>query len=387
MRAIGLPGKAFVPLIVGFGCNVPSIMAARTLEQERDRIITAMMAPFMSCGARLAVYALFAAAFFPVGGQNMVFALYLIGIAVAIGTGFILKKTLLMGVSTPFVMELPPYHVPQVSGVLLHAWTRLKGFMFGAGKIIVMVVTVLSFLNSIGTDGSFGNEDSERSVLSAIGRGIVPVFKPMGLQENNWPATVGIFTGIFAKEAVVGTLDALYSSLDAPLQNASDTEAPGFDMIAGLADALASIPENLGALGSLLTDPLDIGSVESENLQGAAQAQDVSMDTFGAMVSRFDGQAGAFAYLLLILLYTPCVAVLGAINRELGPRWTMFSAGWTTAMAYTVSVGFYQAATFARHPASSAAWLGGLAAAFATTIFVMRQKGLREHTPIVETSQ
>lgn len=387
MRAIGLPGKAFVPLIVGFGCNVPSIMAARTLEQERDRIITAMMAPFMSCGARLAVYALFAAAFFPVGGQNMVFALYLIGIAVAIMTGFILKKTVLMGVSTPFIMELPPYHVPQLSSVLLHAWTRLKAFLFGAGRIIVLVVAVLSFMNSVGTDGSFGNEDSEHSVLSAIGRAIVPAFEPMGLTENNWPATVGIFTGIFAKEAVVGTLDALYSSIDEQAAGEKSDAPEGFDLVAGLSEAVATIPENFGTLGSLLSDPLDLGSVEADNLEGAAQAQEVSLDTFGAMVSRFDGQAGAFAYLLLILLYTPCVAVMGAINRELGPRWSLFAAAWTTGLAYGVSVGFYQAATFGRHPATSLAWLGGLASAFMITIFIMRQKGMRDHIAVPEASR
>jgi len=380
MRAIGLPGKAFVPLIVGFGCNVPSIMAARTMEQQRDRIVTSMMAPFMSCGARLAVYALFAAAFFPTGGQNMVFALYLIGIAVAIATGFILKKTLLMGASTPFVMELPAYNVPQAASVLIHTWTRLKNFVLGAGKIIVLVVTVLSFLNSFGTDGSFGNEDSHNSVLSVIGRTIIPAFEPMGLEEDNWPATVGIFTGIFAKEAVVGTLDALYSSLDTVPQTSEVTLGKAivfYDPIGGLTEALRTIPQNLSSLGSLLTDPLDLGSVEAKNLAGAAKAQEVSMDTFGAMISRFDGQAGAFAYLLLILLYTPCVAVLGAINRELGPRWTLFAAGWTSGMAYLVSVGFYQTATFARHPGLSAAWLGGLSVAFVATIVTMRQKGLR----------
>ncbi len=388
MRAIGLPGKAFVPLIVGFGCNVPSIMAARTLEQERDRIITAMMAPFMSCGARLAVYALFAAAFFPVGGQNVVFALYIIGILVAVATGFILKKTVLMGASTPFIMELPPYHVPQVTGVLIHAWTRLKSFLFGAGKIIVIVVMVLSFLNSVGTDGSFGNEDSEQSVLSAVGRTIVPLFKPMGIEDDNWPATVGIFTGIFAKEAVVGTLDALYSSLDVASDMDSETGAQteeGFDLLDGLGEAFATIPENLVSLGSLLTDPLDLGSVEVDDLGSAAEAQEVSLDTFGAMVNRFDGQIGAFAYLLLILLYTPCVAVMGAINRELGSRWSMFAAVWTSAMAYIVSAGFYQAATFSRHPGTSAAWLVGFAAALALAIFVMRRKGQRDLITTAET--
>jgi len=376
MRAIGLPGKAFVPLIVGFGCNVPAIMATRTLEQQRDRTMSVLMAPFMSCGARLAVYALFAAAFFPVGGQNIVFALYLIGIAVAIGTGFVLKHTLLMGETTPFVMELPPYHLPNLKGVLIHTWARLKGFMFDAGKIIVAVVVVLSFLNSFGTDGSFGNEDSDRSALSAIGRTIVPAFEPMGITDDNWPATVGIFTGVFAKEAVIGTLDALYSALAEDGAAVADDEA-GFDFWAGLGEAVATIPENLGGLADLLADPLGAGIVKSDSLQAAAETREVTVGTFGAMAARFDGAAGAFAYLLFILLYFPCVAALGAVIKEIGPGWGAFTALWTTGLAYTAATIAYQGATFTRHPVASAAWIVGLLAALAVTILAMRLLGRR----------
>ena len=220
MRLIGLPGKSFVPLIVGFGCSVPAIMAARTLENQRDRTMTIMMAPFMSCGARLPVYALFAAAFFPVGGQNLVFALYLIGILAAMLTGLVLKHTLLRGESSPFVMELPPYHLPTLKGIMLRTWDRLKSFVLRAGKVIIAMVVVIAFLNSWGADGSFGNQNTKKSVLSEIGRGLVPVFEPMGIREDNWPATVGILTGILAKETVVGTLNTLYSS------QASDSRRP-----------------------------------------------------------------------------------------------------------------------------------------------------------------
>lgn len=214
MRALGLPGKSFVPLIVGFGCGVPAIMASRTMEKKSDRITTVLMAPFMSCGARLPVYVLFATAFWPMNGQNLVFALYLIGIAVAVATGFMLKRTALKGESGAFLMEIPPYHLPTLRNLLLSTWDRLQGFVVRAGKVIVVLVAVLCFLNSLGTDGTFGNEDSDKSVLSQIGKTIVPVFKPMGIQEENWPAAVGVFTGILAKEAVVGTLDSLYSSMD-----------------------------------------------------------------------------------------------------------------------------------------------------------------------------
>lgn len=184
MRSIGLPGKSFIPLIVGFGCNVPAIMATRTLENRRDRTMTVMMAPFMSCGARLPVYALFAAAFFPEGGHNLVFALYVIGIGFAVLTGLVLKRTLLQGDITPFVMELPPYHLPTVRSLAIHTWDRLKAFMIRAGRVIIAVVVVLSFLNSIGTDGSFGNEDSDRSVLAAASKAITPALAPMGITRT-----------------------------------------------------------------------------------------------------------------------------------------------------------------------------------------------------------
>ncbi|NOQ16675.1 MAG: ferrous iron transport protein B, partial [Methyloprofundus sp.] len=158
MRMIGLPGKSFVPMIVGFGCNVPAIMATRTLESRRDRILTNIMNPFMSCGARLPVYALFAAAFFPVGGQNIVFSLYIIGIVVAVLTGLIMRHTVFKGTGTPFVMELPNYHLPTFQSIVIRTWDRLKSFLVNAGKVIVPMVLVLNFLNSLGVDGSFGKE-------------------------------------------------------------------------------------------------------------------------------------------------------------------------------------------------------------------------------------
>jgi ferrous iron transport protein B len=370
MRALGLPGKAFVPLIVGFGCNVPAIMAARTLDHPRERILTVMMAPFMSCGARLSVYALFAAAFFPVGGQNMVMALYVIGILFAMLTAFVLKKSLLRGEATPFIMELPSYHLPTLKGMLLHTWERLRGFMMDAGKLIVLMVVVINMLNSVGTDGSFGNEDSDQSVLSAVGRSIQPVFEPMGISEENWPATVGIFTGLLAKEVVVGALDAMYSNLAGA---AVSEEAEAFSLSGRWAEAISSVRENLIDVWNSLGDPLGLGILKSSgSMEAAAEEQDVSTSTFGAMVERFDGQAGAFAYLLFILLYAPCVAATSAIFRETSSRWTAFAVLWSTGLAYMTSVIFYQLATFSRHPGSSAGWTVGLLLLFVSLLITMR---------------
>ncbi|MEC5396706.1 Fe(2+) transporter permease subunit FeoB [Uliginosibacterium sp. H1] len=370
MRALGLPGKAFVPLIVGFGCNIPAIMATRTLEHRRDRILTTLMVPFMSCGARLPVYALFAAAFFPQNGQNVVFALYLIGIAVAVLTGLLMKHTLLKGKSGHFVMELPLYHVPMPGTVVRRAWDRLRDFVVRAGQVIVPMVVVLSLLNSMGTDGSFGHEDSEASVLAKVGHVITPAFAPMGIREENWQAAVGLFTGILAKEAVVGTLNALYAGTDEAAADPEGAEgAQDEGIVARLGAAFQTIPDNLSELGGKLLDPLglDVGYVSDQ--ASAAQELEASTGVFGAMQARFDGALGAFSYLLIILLYTPCVAANGAVRNELGGGWMAITAGWTFFVGYTAAVLCYQIGRFASQPLTStitlavvaAAWLGVIA--------------------------
>ena len=364
MLMIGLPGKSFVPMIVGFGCNVPAIMATRTLDNQSDRILTNLMNPFMSCGARLPVYALFAAAFFPVGGQNLVFGLYLLGIIVAVLTGLIMRYTLFKGEATPFIMELPPYRMPTIKGVFIKTWDRLKSFIFNAGKVIVPMVLVLNFLNALGTDGSFGQENSQKSVLSEIGRFLTPAFKPMGIEKDNWPATVGIFTGVLAKEAVVGTLDALYSEM---ASNGVEEETI-FNLQETLLEAVATIPENLAAVADNLLDPLgiNIGEVSDQTL--AAEEQEVTTGTFAQMRASFDGKAGAFAYLLFILLYAPCVAAITALYRETSASWAIFITLWTTGLAFMTATIFYQLATYMQHPAYSIQWILGLLAAF---IFVL----------------
>lgn len=371
MHAIGLPGKAFVPLIVGFGCNVPAVMATRTLENERERKLTILMNPFMSCGARLPVYALFAAAFFPTNGQNLVFGLYLTGITVAILTGLIMKRTLLPGESSGFIMELPPYHLPTPKGLALRTWDRVKLFVTEAGRVILAMVLVLNLLNSIGTDGSFGNENSETSLLSTVGKAVTPAFAPLGIQQDNWPATVGIFTGVLAKETVVGTLNALYGNLAGG--GAAADAKPEFNLWEALGTALATVPENLGQIGKRLLDPLGL-SIDTETATaGAADAvTQAAPGLFGAMAARFDGQVGAFAYLLLILLYFPCAATIGAIVRETGGAWATFVAAWTSGVAYAAATLFYQIATFERHPASSGAWILGLTLALAVVIVGLR---------------
>ncbi|WP_318446291.1 Fe(2+) transporter permease subunit FeoB [Photobacterium leiognathi] len=349
MQKVGLPGKAFVPLVLGFGCNVPAIMATRTLEQERERKLAAAMAPFMSCGARLPVYALFAAAFFPENGQNVVFALYLLGIVAAVMTGLILRSTLYPGSSDSFIMEMPNYELPTIRNVVIKTWQKLKRFVFGAGKTIVVVVAVLSFFNSLGTDGSFGNEDTSNSVLSKASQVVTPVLEPIGVKADNWPATVGIITGIFAKEAVVGTLNSLY----APATDDSNEE---YNLVASLKEAVESVGDNLAALS--FSDPLGIEVGDLENKQAVAEEQGVNESVYGNIQAHFVSGAAAMAYLIFILLYTPCAAAMGAYVREFGQKFALFIAGWTMLMAYSFATWFYQIAHFVDHPATSAFWIG-----------------------------
>lgn len=358
MRALGLPGKSFVPMIVGFGCNVPSVMAARTLENKRDRILTVMMSPFMSCGARLAIYAVFTAAFFPVGGQNIVFALYLIGIGMAMLTGLLLRKTLLKGDPAPLVMELPPYHFPRLKSLLLHAWQRLQMFVRRAGKVIVPICILLGVLNALNINGTLNTgEGDTHSLLSMLGQWLTPIFAPMGIHQDNWPATVGLLTGVLAKEVVVGTLNTLYSQIG---HFALQAETVSFWQ--GLHAAVASIPANLSQLGSSLGNPV----------LAKAPVHTLSQSVYGVMYKRFDGRVGAMAYLLFVLLYFPCISTTAAMLRELNRAWTWFSVVWTTGVAYGVAVGFYQLATFGQHPLASFLWVVGIAGVFAAIITGMR---------------
>ncbi len=353
LRAVGLPGKAFIPMLVGFGCNVPAIMATRTLENDRDRILTIMMNPFMSCGARLPVYALFVAAFFPGGGGIVLFSLYMTGILLAIATGLLLKRTILRGEVSTFVMELPPYHMPTVNGIMHHTLTRLRDFMLRAGKVIVVVVVLLTLLSSVGTDLSFGVTDPEDSLLATVSRAISPVFRPMGISGDNWPAAVGLFSGIFAKEAVIGSLDNLYSTMHG--QPPADPEGEVFDLWEGIGEAFAAIPEGFADLGRGVSDPVE----EAPGSGGEGTEQlGVSAGTFDAMRRHFDGPLGAYTYLLFVLIYAPCVAVMATIYREAGPRWAVLSTLYLTALAWIVSTIFYQLATIESHPLSSLVWVG-----------------------------
>ena len=360
MRFLGLPGKAFVPMIVGFGCSVPALMGTRTLENKRERFLTLFLVPFMSCGARLPVYALFGAAFFGKSAGNLVFGIYMVGIVIALLYGLLLRKTLFMGKESTFIMELPPYHLPKFRNLFRHAWLRLREFIFRAGKIVLIMVTVLGFMGSIGTDGSFGNDNNEKSVLSVVGSAITPVFEPFGVEKDNWPASVALFTGLFAKEAIVGTLNSLYSIEDQSGEAAQESaegmdnaagDRAGFSLKAIAKEALVSIPVNLSEVFGKLVNPLGVEDAveESEDAENA----DVASAMKGMRAHFSLGKFQVFAYLLFILLYVPCLAALGTAFRELGRFYGTLMVTFQTVIGWSLSVLFFQLAV-----GGSALWIG-----------------------------
>lgn len=374
MRFLGLPGKAFVPMIVGFGCSVPALMGTRTLENKRERFLTLFLVPFMSCGARLPVYALFGAAFFGESAGTLVFGIYLTGIVIALIYGLLLRHTVFMGKESTFIMELPPYHLPKVRNLFRHAWLRLKEFVFRAGKIVLIMVTVLGFMGSIGTDGSFGNDNNEKSVLSAVGTVITPVFEPFGVERDNWPASVALFTGLFAKEAIVGTLNSLYAIegtgdantaekageadafttadatpdenvapstglgtlKDAALRQAQGPES-SFSLKSTVKEALVSVPTNLVEVFTSIANPLGVKDAIDASVGSATEG------AYNTMQAHFNlGRFQVLAYLLFILLYVPCLAAMGTAFRELGRFYGTLMMVLQTVIGWSLSVLFFQ---------------------------------------------
>lgn len=363
MRWLGLPGKSFVPLIVGFGCNVPAVMGARTLETERERVLTMLMAPFMSCGARLAIFAVFAGAFFGRAGAGLTFSLYLLGIAVAVFTGLVLRHTLLRGATSSTIMEMPLWHVPVMRSLLLQTWFRLHAFVVRAGAVIVAACVIISLLSGLTPQGQTAQRVDD-SVLAAASRYLTPLFTPMGVRADNWQATVGLVTGAMAKESVVGTLNALY--LAEPQHAPDAASAP--DLLAVLRDALAETGQNLRAALSpqALFHPIDASKGDGEIEHGA----------LGKMQTMFGTPLAAYSYLVFVLLYMPCASVMGALAKEAGRRWMWFALAWGTGVAWAAATLIYQVGTFAQHPGYSLGCLAAIAATGVLTVRLLRRRGV-----------
>ncbi len=359
MSRIGLPGQAFIPLIVGFGCNVPSVMAARALDRPSARLTTIFIAPFMSCGARLSVYVFVGTALFPEQAHNAIFLLYLLGITVAVFSAWLLRKSLFGEDSGGSICEMPAYHRPLLRNVLIQTWQRLYAFLFRAGKRILAVVMLLSMASSLGTDGSWGNQDSEKSILAATGQALTPLFTPIGIGEENWPATVGLFSGLFAKEVVVGTLDTLYNrpykpALHIDYSDHSSPRAP--DFLHDFARAYQSIGDNLSELFAS-SIPLPGTGLDFSNSETSALTQGIQSSSFDAMNHFFPSAWAAFCYLVFILLYAPCVATLGVMQKEAGSGWLQFSIAWSLLLSYWLASNLWHLSLLIEAPIKSFGWM------------------------------
>ncbi|BDZ68115.1 ferrous iron transport protein B [Methanobacterium ferruginis] len=327
-KLVGLHGKSFIPMILGFGCAVPGIMATRTLENERDRLLTMLIVPFMSCSARLPVYALIVAAFFSAYQGWVIFSLYLLGIVVAIIVAAIFKKTIFKGMSAPFVMELPPYRLPTAKGALIHMWERGALFLKKAGTIILALSVVIWALSSLPVGVEYG---SQESVTGQIGTVLSPIFAPLGFGE--WQATVAIIYGFLAKEVVVSTFGTLYGiDGDDGGEEASDEEVS--------ANETASVEQvSNEASGEQVSGETAVEEASAEEEETAPEED----PGYIAVMQELFTPLSAYAYMVFVLLYIPCLATLAAIRRETNSwKWPAFAAVYTFVVAYVVSFVVYQ---------------------------------------------
>ncbi len=335
MSGVGLQGKSFLPMLVGFGCTVPAVYATRTLESERDRILTTLLVPFMSCGARLPVYVIMASVFFPDYAGLAVFSMYLLGIVIAIAIGFLLKRSLLPVTDPmPAIMEMPPYRLPSFRSIWFHTWTRTRAFLREAGSIIFIATIVVWFLMAIpiGGSGSFGDTDVDESVFSAVAGAVAPVLEPAGF--GSWEATGSLMSGFVAKEVIVSTMAQVYGAESVEVEDDPaiiDSVAEIFTGFgAAVIDAVKSIP---GIIGIDLSD-----DGEPETSSGLS----ASIETGFEESSGGHGALAALAFMVFILVYTPCVATVGAIRHEIGTRWMWFSVIGQTMLAWVMAVGVFQ---------------------------------------------
>jgi len=354
MRLMGLHGKSFLPMIVGFGCTVPAVYATRTLENEKDRKLTGFLATFMSCGARLPVYVMIGTAFFGAASGNLVFAMYLLGIAVALAVGFGFKHTVYRGQPpAPFVMELPPYRLPRASDVLRQVWRRTRGFVRRAGTLIMTVSMVLWLLVAIpgrpgvGTFNAVAPQDSLFGRMSSL---LAPVFAPAGF--GTWQAAGSLVTGFLAKEVVIATMSQIYVGDE-------DSEAPAeavnfpAELAASLLDfgkaAALTVQEIFNIVPRTVNLLPFVNLPEVSFFSDAGEEEDTS-SLEAALVQSFTvsagseraGQVAAVAFSVFVLLYVPCMVAVSAMRHEFGARWMWAQIGFTLALAWFAAVLVFQ---------------------------------------------
>ncbi|MCD6344313.1 MAG: ferrous iron transport protein B [Anaerolineae bacterium] len=336
MHALGLHGKSFLPMIVGFGCTVPAIYATRTLANKKDRILTALLVPFMSCGARLPVYVLFASIFFPGKSGVVIFWLYMLGIITAMVLGVILKNTVFKGKEqSPFVMELPPYRMPTIKGIWFHIWERTGAFVNKAWTLIMVTSIVIWVLLAIPVsgEGSFADTAVADSAFATASHAIAPALKPLGF--GDWQASGALVTGFVAKEVVVGTMAQVYGVEEAeeeaePTTFFEDVGEIVTSFISATGDTLKSLPLIVGI-------NLFEGEEEGEPTDLMAAVEAGFETTSGG-----HGALASMAFMVFVLIYTPCMVAIAAERQELGDKWTLASVFGQLALAWLMAFVIFQ---------------------------------------------
>lgn len=335
MHGLGLHGKSFLPMIVGFGCTVPALMATRTLDNEKDRILTGLLVPFMSCGARLPVYVLLASIFFPENSGMVIFWLYVLGIVIAILVGLGLKNTVFKGKEqSPFVMELPPYRVPTLKGIWLHTWERTSAFVKKAWGLILLTSVIIWLLLAIPIgDGAFSDTSVNESAFASVSEVVAPVFSPLGFGE--WEMTGSLVTGFVAKEVVVSTMNQVYD-----LEEAEDAAEPtnffqdlgeiGVSFLGAVWDTVKSVPLIIGI-------DLFEGEEEGEPTALMAAVENSFNESSGG-----HGALASVGYMAFVLLYTPCMVAIAAEKQELGTKWTWVSIIGQLVIAWLIAFIIFQ---------------------------------------------
>ncbi|NQS91188.1 MAG: ferrous iron transport protein B [Chloroflexi bacterium] len=353
MRAMGLHGKSFLPMIIGFGCTVPAVYSTRTLEYEKDRKLTAFLATFMSCGARLPVYVVFGAAFFGASSGSLVFAMYILGIVVALITGYVMKNTIYQSQPpAPFVMELPPYRIPRPKDVWNQMWERTKGFLVKSGTVILSVSIVLWLLMSIPAHqdkGPFNQIQAGDSLFGRISGLIAPIFNPAGF--GSWQTTGSLVTGILAKEVIISSMSQVYAVESNPIGELSFSfrddivsTGAGFGKAALLTiqETINIFPRTINLVPFLDVGELDFFHTKSEPVDYTRLEGSLIKSFAKSAGSPEAGPIAAVAFNVFVLLYIPCVSAISAMRLEFGRRWMWAQISYTFIIAWVGAVTVFQ---------------------------------------------
>jgi ferrous iron transport protein B len=335
MHTIGLHGKSFIPMLLGFGCNVPGIYATRTLENPRDKALTALLLPLMSCGARLPVYILFAGVFFAGSSGTVIWSLYVMGILLAILMGLLFKKTLFRGEAPMFIMELPPYRLPTLKNLLIHTWEKGKHFLVKAGTYILAVSIFVWFALNL----PWGVESKRDSYLGQTGAAIAPLFAPLGF--GTWEASASLLTGVIAKEIVVGTMGEIYAPEALAAEVAAEAEMAEATPTLGedLREMVTSFFAAFGDAGANVVSTFGVSSLAAEEDAGATPLKAAVGGAFTPL--------SAYAFMAFVLLYMPCVVVAIAMRQEFGSwKWFGVAFAYQSVLAWTVALVIYQGGRF-----------------------------------------